>query len=295
MVSRVLWPILVALSGLVLLAGCDTNTPDPPPERGPLRRLTYPLNPTSNSGILPDGVRGTVTIWEISSQTSIVTLALDNGPTGTDDAHVAYLRENEAATGGDILFRLTPINGQQGEGTSARLVNASFDSLAALDGHVTLHERLASLETVIAQGDIGANANGTPGEGFDLPPRPRGIDYSLTAQVNGGPFPTGVSGRVLFQELSPRQTLATLELRLSGATGADVSHPAFIRENTVAEGGPIVLSLAPIDGSDPAVRSSQILETPIDSLVVFNGHVTVEQSVAVDTVLARGNIGGNAN
>lgn len=287
---------LIAAS--LLLVGCDSggsSTTTQPADS--LRSVSYPLMATSNSGTrLPDGVSGTVTFWEISSQTSVVTVALDGGATGTDVAHVAHIHDGTVAEGGGIAIRLSPIDGSGGPGTSARIVNQSFDDLSRFDGHVNVHESLADIETIIAQGNVGTNADGTASDGFAFVNRPRATEYRLTAQSNGGPFPTGVSGRILFQEISASRTLATVELQLSGATGASVSHPAHIHENSADEGGPIAYYLSPIDGSDPDTRSSQLLPEPIDSIAVFDGHVNIHQSIAVlDTLLSQGNIGANAN
>jgi len=108
--------------------------------------------------------------------------------------------------------------------------------------------------------------------------------------------PDGLPGNVAFQEVTSTLTLVTLQLDAGGgATGANVSHPAHIHNNSASEGGSIAVYLSPIDGSDPGARSSKLVERPYDELTSFDGYVNVHESVAnLGNVVSQGNIGANA-
>lgn len=105
-----------------------------------------------------------------------------------------------------------------------------------------------------------------------------------------------------FRELTADRTLATVRLDPDddgqfeeGATGADVSHPAHIHANRASEGGPIQFYLSPIDGTDPAARSSQILDEMFSNPTSIDGYVNVHESAAtLQNIVSQGNIGANA-
>lgn len=74
-----------------------------------------------------------------------------------------------------------------------------------------------------------------------------------------------------------------------------MSHPAHIHNNTASEGGEIAEYLSPVDGSDPAARSSKIVGQSYDMLVDFDGYVNVHESAAIlDVIVSQGNVGANA-
>jgi hypothetical protein len=278
-----------------LLVGCDSNDSDM--EADPLRRVSYDLNAQPNDGTLSGGVSGTVTFWESGSSQTLVTLELDEGATGASVSHPAHIHENSASEGGDIAFHLSPIDGSGGGGTSARIINRPFDELSSFNGYVNVHESVANLSTVVAQGNIGSNADGREGPGLDLVENPRQKTYELSANSNSGTvLPGGAAGSVTVQEVNADQSLVSLSLNTGGSTGAGVSHPAHIHKNSVSEGGDIALYLSPIDGTDAAARSSKLVPRSYDELVTFDGYVNVHESVAnLSTVVAQGNIGANAD
>lgn len=280
--------------GLVLV-GCDSNNSDMEDERS-FRSTSYSLQAQSNDGAIPDGVSGTVTFWEVNSQQSLVTLELEAGVTGESVAHPAHIHDNSAEEGGDVSIYLTPIDGSGGGGTSARIVQRPYDELVDFNGHVNIHESLSNLETVVSQGNIGANADGEEGDGLDLVDNLRTASYSLAATENDGSVaPDGIAGAVSFQSLTETLTLVSISLDAEGATGANVSHPAHIHMGTAEQGGDIEYHLSPIDGADEAAASSKLVEVPFDDLIEFNGHVNVHESVAnLEHVVSQGNIGSNA-
>jgi len=263
--------------------------------------VSYELEARANDGAIPDGVSGTVTFWDIGNDQTAVTLELDGGATGAEVAHPAHIHLNSASEGGDIEFYLTPIDGTEGsEGTSARIIDRPFQELAGFDGHVNVHQSVANLGIVVAQGDIGSNAQGTPAASLDLVDNQRQMQFSLDANSNDGEVaPDGVPGTVTFIELTSDLTYVQTSLdpgTQSGATGASVSHPAHIHKNAASDGGAIEFFLSPIDGSDPQARSGKIVEESFGFLDNYPGHVNVHESVAnLGDIVSQGNIGSNAS
>jgi len=264
------------------------------------QNISYDLSAQSNSGAVSEGVNGTATFWELSDDQTLVTLELDNGATGTELSHTAHIHENSAEEGGGIAEYLTPIDGTGGGGTSARVVDRSITELANFDGYINIHESLENQGTIISQGNVGSNAEGTVGEGLEVVDDPRSETYDLAANSNGGDVaPSGIPGEVTFNELTSGQTLVTLTLdpgTENGATGANVSHPAHIHNNAASEGGEIAEYLSPVDGSDPAARSSKIVGQSYDNLTSFDGYVNLHESAAtLEEVVSQGNVGANAD
>ena len=262
------------------------------------RSVSYDLAAQSNDGAIPDGVAGTVTFWEAGPDQTVVTLELDEGATGASVGHPAHIHQNSASEGGPIAIYLSPIDGSGGGGTSARVVNQSFDELANFNGYVNIHESVENLNNVVSQGNIGANATGTLAAGLDLVDNRRSETYTLDANVNDGTVaPQGIPGEVSFNELTDGLTLVTVSLdpgTSDGATGASVSHAAHIHQNSASEGGPIEYYLSPVDGSDTAAQSSKLVGESYDTLVGFDGYVNVHESVAnLGDVVSQGNVGAN--
>jgi uncharacterized surface protein with fasciclin (FAS1) repeats len=260
------------------------------------RAVSYDLTAQSNSGAIPNGVNGTATFWELNDTQTVVTLELTDGATGTDVSHPAHIHVNSASEGGGIEYHLSPIDGMGGGGTSARVLDVPFDELTGFDGHINIHESVANITTVVATGDIGANAAGTEQEGLTRVPAPRSAEYALNASANSGSVaPDGVPATATFLELTEALTLVTLKLDIDGATGASVSHPAHIHVNSASEGGGIEYYLSPIDGGDAAARSSKIVAAPFSMLKAFDGYINIHESIAnLGIIVAQGNIGANA-
>lgn len=281
--------LLALLVGALLWTGCDSNSSSM--EDAAPGRISYNLTAQSNGGAIPGGVSGTVTFWAVGVNQTLVTLELDDGATGADVSHPAHIHNSES---GDIAIYLSPIDGSGGGGTSARLVNRPISELANFDGYVNIHESVSNLDTIVSQGDIGANAEGSEGEGLSLVDNPRTVSYSLSATGNSGRVvPNGIPGTVKVRELTSGMTLVQTSLDVAGATGADVSHPAHIHTSS---DGTIEYYLTPIDGSDDAARSSKLVEVSYDALTEFDGYVNVHESVAnLGNVVSQGDIGANAD
>ena len=258
------------------------------------KSVSYELAAQSNDGAISDGVNGTVTFWEVSESQTAVTLELADGATGAEVAHPAHIHANSASESGGIEIYLTPIDGSGGGGTSARLVNRSFEELANFNGYVNIHESVANLGTVVSQGNIGANAEGTLAAGLDLVDDMRSTTFPLSANSNGGEIASnGVPGEVTLIELTSDLTFAQVNLEPGGdgSTGATVGHPAHMHNNS---DGSIEYYLSPVDGRDTESRSGKLVAEPYDTLVGFDGYVNVHESIPnLQYIVSQGNVPAN--
>lgn len=294
--------VIVLLSlALGLLGGCDSS--DSGMGENPVAdQITYDLSPQNDSG-----VSGTVTFWRAGPDSSLVTLNLDANATVAQVSHPAHIHVNSASEGGGIEYYLSAINGSSPNGTTARKIGLPIENLATFDGHVNVHASPANLETVVAQGNIGANAEGTDGPGLDFVQDPQATTYPLDATTTeGSVLSDGATGTVRFEELTSSQTLVTYTLDTNGsvedAVGSDVTvaQIGHIHENSVVEGGAIVSDpfsgyLGSVAPTDPAARSSRIINASYDDLTSYNGYVNIHESNAnAQYVFAQGNIGANA-
>jgi hypothetical protein len=281
MVIKKLYQLVIMLTGiasiLVLNSCVDEQSPADALELIGNDR-TYPLNPVDGSGI-----SGNVVFEEGESGYTKVTINLSGTPNG--GAHPAHIHFNSASEGGGIAISLEPVNGNTG--TSVTLVNQmddgtfiDFQTLSALEGYVNVHLAYGDLETVVAQGDIGGNALDGNSKSYNL----------LTKDVEG------ISGTILFEKSVGGFTVATINL--IGTPGGG-SHPAHIHANSAAEGGGILVTFEPVNGSTGMSRT--IIRTddegaPItyEDILNMDGYVNVHLSANdLGTIVAQGDIGGN--
>ena len=118
---------------------------------------TYSLNSQSDPGI-----SGLATFAQRENGTTLITVQLDGTSEGGD--HPTHIHENDAATGGGILISLSNVNGATGIGaTSVTMLNdgtaITYDELIIFNGYINVHLSDMDLGTLIAQGDIGSNAD----------------------------------------------------------------------------------------------------------------------------------------
>lgn len=284
------------------LTGCDSGGS----ERGNSvpDQISYDLTAQSNDGAVPEGVSGTVTFWRAGPDTTLVTLDLDAEATAGGVSHPAHIHANSVSEGGGVEYYLSAVNGSSPNGTTARKIGKSIEFFADFNGHVNVHESPANIGTLVAQGNVGANAEGSSGSGLELVNDPRRKTYPLEASTtDGSVFPNGVTGSVTLQELTGSKTLVTYDLDSNGsvseANGGNVSvaQIGHIHENSVSEGGGVVSSpfsgyLGSVAPTGPAARSSRILNASYDDLTGYNGYVNIHQSNAnAQYVFAQGNIG----
>ena len=105
-----------------------------------------------------------------------------------------------------------------------------------------------------------------------------------------------IEGTATFVRVDDRTTSITIVLTGTPTGGI---HPAHIHANSVEEGGPIVISLTPVDGTTGL--SNTIVQTTDDGtpisyeeLLNYDGHLNVHLSAEqLDVYIAQGNIGSN--
>lgn len=119
--------------------------------------VDYDLNAVSN-----EAISGTVTFHERESGETLIVIEL----TGTSDEgdHPAHIHQNDAATGGGIVIGLSNVNGSTGiSRTNVGAFNdgtaVTYADLIDYNGYVNVHNSASDLGTLIAQGNIGSNAN----------------------------------------------------------------------------------------------------------------------------------------
>lgn len=105
---------------------------------------------------------GTATLEERLNGTSLVTLMLEGSPAGGE--HPAFFLENDAATGGDFIYSLNPVDGNTGMSkTQVATLDGetpiSYTELLTFNGHINVHLSAAQLNVIVAQGDFGSNSD----------------------------------------------------------------------------------------------------------------------------------------
>lgn len=108
------------------------------------------------------GTSGTIEFMERKDGTTLIKIQLQN--TISTDSHPGHIHANSAAEGGAILFTFNNVDGATGMSiTNMRTLDddsaISYSDIATFDGYVNIHKSANDLATLVAQGDIGANAN----------------------------------------------------------------------------------------------------------------------------------------
>jgi hypothetical protein len=108
------------------------------------------------------GINGNATFAKRLNGETLVTLKLN----GTTDGgvHPAHIHMNSAAEGGAIAISLNPVNGATGVSkTNVAKFNddtaVTFDQLLVYNGYINVHLSTSRLATIVAQGNVGSNAN----------------------------------------------------------------------------------------------------------------------------------------
>jgi hypothetical protein len=119
-------------------------------------RKEYTLQEVEGSG-----VSGTAVFERRVSDFTLVTLQLTGTQSGGD--HPAHIHNNDAAMGGGIAIDLSNVNGDTGLSvTHIEAMNDGtpimYDQLVTFNGHINVHLSPSQLATVVARGNVGANA-----------------------------------------------------------------------------------------------------------------------------------------
>ncbi len=241
-------------------------------------KISYDLEERSDSD-----VSGDVEFVELTDGRVQIEITLSGTRTG--DTHPSHIHMNSAAMGGDILVSLDPVDGSTG--SSVTIIDKTddgdsftFDMIDDLDAYVNVHLSADDLATIVAQGDIGNNTFTGDEKTYDLDERD--VD--------------DISGTITFKKRKNGFTLA--EIDLSGTPDGGM-HPAHIHKNSFAEGGDILVSFNPVDGSTGKsftdIRSTDDGESiDYENILTTNGYVNVHLSASqLSTIVAQGDIGTN--
>jgi hypothetical protein len=233
-------------------------------------KKVYTLTPVADPA-----VTGTATFAKRQNGSTLVTVALTGTQAGAD--HPSHIHANTIAQGGPIVINLKNVNGTTGMAVSNvdTLNNGdpiTYEQLLDFNGYLNVHTG----STFVVQGDIGGNElTGDTKE------------YTLMPVAD-----PAVSGKVTFAKRRKGTTLVTIDL---DGTQPGATHPTHIHENTIAEGGNIVINLKTLDGTTGLSQTSvDTLNngTPItyDELLDFDGYLNVHTG---STFVVQGDIGQN--
>jgi hypothetical protein len=115
------------------------------------------------------------------------------------------------------------------------------------------------------------------------PPPARTTTYTLMVKDV-----LGVTGTATFTETS--STITTIDLKLTNAPSG--THPAALCNNSVVEGGVVVIALNPVE--TPGNTSTTVTTMTYSQLIAYDGFIKVlKSSSEPDVILAQGDIGGN--
>ena len=266
----------ILILALVIVSCSDDDGMNVPPTTG--EEVTYQLVERSDSG-----VSGSATIQELDDGSSRLTIDLSGTP--SDGMHPSHIHMNTAAEGGDIIVSLNEVDGSTG--MSETIISqddngnmVTYQDLLNIDGYINVHLSADDLATVVAQGDIGQNA--LTGESKTYPLETRDVD--------------GISGSVMFEERQNGEAQATIML---DGTPDGGMHPAHIHMNSFAEGGGILYTFTPVDGTTGMSRSN-VAELDdgtsfgYSDVLGVDGYVNVHLSADnLPTIVAQGDIGQN--
>jgi len=128
--------------------------------------ITYMLSAVTNNAI-----SGTAKFTKRVSGETLVSIALTGTTAGVSSP--AHIHLNSVAQGGSIAIDLTAVKGATGKSeTSVSKLNSgvaiTYDQLLTFNGYINVHQSAGNLATLIAQGNIGANAGNATAVNFNI-------------------------------------------------------------------------------------------------------------------------------
>lgn len=107
------------------------------------------------------GISGIARFEERANGEALASLILTGTPDGGE--HPAHIHMNDANTGGGIAFTFNPVNGTTGMSmTNLSMLDDgtefSYNALLTYNGYINVHLSVNDLATIVAQGNIGSNA-----------------------------------------------------------------------------------------------------------------------------------------
>lgn len=155
--SKILLVLLLSFAfGCSKSENADVNNPDgkdPTPDPDPVELVTYNLTAVNNSG-----AAGTAKLIRNADGTSTIYIELTNAPAGL---HPAAVHQNSVEEGGPIAITLNACECLISETVITELDNGTaitFDQLMVYDGYINIYLGTESMDTIIAQANIGSNA-----------------------------------------------------------------------------------------------------------------------------------------
>ena len=240
--------------------------------------ISYNLDERSDSGI-----DGKIEFVELTDGRIQAEISLNGTTSG--NTYPAHVHMNSFAEGGDIVISLESVAGATGSSVTVFETTdngdaVTFDMIRNMDAYVNVHLSPDDLATVVAQGDIGSNT--LTGESYTYDLDERAVE--------------GISGTITFHERMNGYTLAEINLSNTPDGG---SHPAHIHMNSFAEGGDILVTFTPVDGTTgtswTGIRATDGGETlEYQDILNTDGYVNVHLSAdELGTIVAQGDIGYN--
>ena len=193
---------------------------------------TYKLNAVAN-----EAINGKAIFAERTDDNTYVIISLDGTPAG--GSHPAHIHNGMAPGPGDIAISLESVDG--GTGISMTEVtsddagnNVNYEALTGFDGYVNVHLSDTELETIVAQGNIGANADIIPfkvtienvSRAFDF--FQSGIFNTPTGASAPGPVLPGSGDTYQFSFYAGPSVLPGTQTKLSFATMLVGSNDLFL-------------------------------------------------------------------
>ncbi len=231
-----------------------------------------------------DNISGSITFYERKNSTTLASMQLSGTTPGAN--HATHIHQNTALAGGSIKIGFNNVIGDSGKSESDITEKddgtpVTYDELITYDGHVVVHPSPSQF-SIVAKGDIGSNAL-------------TGESKMYILDENGS---SGVSGSILFEQRINGFSMATIQL---SGTAADGDHPAHIHENSVSQGGTILIDFNNVIGT-AGLSKTDIMknrngdEITYEMLLSFNGHIVIHKSLEeFGKIIVNGNIGSNAN
>ena len=119
--------------------------------------VTYTLNEADVMGI-----NGFITFEERINGFALATIVLEGTP--ADGIHPAHIHAGEIVDNGPIIFSFNPVDGATGmsmsdtrQGNGDDEDSFTYGEILEIAGYVNVHLSASALQTIVAQGDIGAN------------------------------------------------------------------------------------------------------------------------------------------
>lgn len=149
-----IWILLSALALGTFTASCGDDDQDPVTE---MVQKVYTMNSVSDPAI-----SGTITFTKQDESSTLVRIELVGTEAG--NTHPSHIHANSASQGGGIVIGLDPVVGETG--VSETMVTElndgtpiNYEQLLNFNGHANVHLSTSAMATLIAQGNIGSNAN----------------------------------------------------------------------------------------------------------------------------------------